>query len=152
MALTQSDVDVRVLGDTPFWVVLPMSFSAEAGGNKIQRSVDLKPGIGIGCLTSGSDAKGHYSESTGLSGVSEGAWWGSHGPWGSWVGCLKEISAECMTELCSIDWNPINSMNMDEPLTLSKGLLVASGSVNVRIESILRWFKVAFWTPSKSSQ
>lgn len=103
MALTQSDVDVRVLGDTPFWVVLPMSFSAEAGGNKIQRSVDLKPGIGIGCLTSGSDAKGHYSESTGLSGVSEGAWWGSHGPWGSWVGCLKEISAECMTELCSID-------------------------------------------------
>ena len=57
-----------------------------------------------------------------------------------------------MTELCSIDWNPINSMNMDEPLTLSKGLLVASGSVNVRIESILRWFKVAFWTPSKSSQ
>jgi len=46
MALTQSDVDVRVLGETPFWVVLPMSFSAEAGGNKIQRSVDLKPGIG----------------------------------------------------------------------------------------------------------
>ena len=46
MALTQSDVDVRVLSDTPFWVVLPMSFSAEAGGNKIHRTMDLKPGIG----------------------------------------------------------------------------------------------------------